>query len=85
MDMPEQKTLDKMQKFVDRFREKTGTFGYPDAKITEILVEGLAGNVEEVGRPMCPCQFFPEGKVEAAKSSEWACPCWEFQIWKYCH
>src|SRR5688500_1099993 len=44
MEMPEQKTLDKMQKFVDRFREKTGTSGYPDAKITEILVEGLAGN-----------------------------------------
>ena len=55
--MPEQTTLDKMQKFVDRFREKTGTFGYPDANITNILVEGLATNVEEVGRPMCPCQF----------------------------
>jgi ferredoxin-thioredoxin reductase catalytic chain len=85
MDMAEQKTLDKMQKFVDRFREKTGTFGYPDANITEVLVEGLAGNVEEVGRPMSPCQFYPEGEAEAAKSSEWACPCWEFQIWKYCH
>ena len=38
--MPEQKTLDKMQKFVDRFREKTGTFGYPDASITDETPKG---------------------------------------------
>ena len=45
--MAEQKTRDKMQNFVDKFRAKTGTSGYPDAKITEILVDGLAGNVED--------------------------------------
>jgi len=82
---PSQKNTDRMFKFVDKFREKTGTFGYPDPSMTEMLVEGLARNIEEVGRPLCPCQFFPEGKEEAAKESYWACPCTEMQAAKYCH
>lgn len=85
MEKPSQKSLDKMQKFVDKFRTKSGTYGHPEPQMTELLVEGLARNVEEVGRPLCPCQFFPEGKEEAAKDSYWACPCVEMQAAKYCH
>ena len=79
-----QKNLDKMSKFVRTFANKSGTYLHPQEEITEFLVIGLAKHIDEVGRPLCPCNFY-EDKVEEAKSSEWICPCEEMQRWKYCH
>lgn len=72
-----------MFKFVEKFREKTGTTGFPDPQMTELLVEGLARNIEEVGKASCPCQFIPD-KVEEAKSNYWVCPCLPMMATKYC-
>ena len=78
------KNLKRMQAFVEKFAEKSGSYLHPQAEITEFLVIGLAKNIDEVGRPLCPCNFY-EDKAEEAKSSEWICACEEMQKYKYCH
>lgn len=78
------KNLDKMWRFVRSYAEKSGTFLHPQADVTEFLVIGLAKHIEEVGRPLCPCNYY-EDKAAEAKSSTWICPCEEMQKWKYCH
>lgn len=77
-------TLAKMQKFVENFAQKSGTFLHPQPEITEFLVIGLAKNVDEVGKPLCPCMFF-EDKQQEIEKKFWICPCEEMQRWKYCH
>jgi ferredoxin-thioredoxin reductase catalytic chain len=79
-----QKNIDKMWKFVRGFAEKSGSYLHPQEDITEFLVIGLAKHIDEVGRPLCPCNFY-EDKVEEAKSSTWVCACEEMQKYKYCH
>ena len=76
--------LDKMWRFVKKFAEKSGSYLHPQREITEFLVIGLAKNIDEVGRPLCPCNFYGD-KAEEAKSSEWICACEEMQKYKYCH
>lgn len=79
-----EKNVKKMQKFVESFAEKSGTFLHPEQYMTDLLVIGLARNIDEVGRPLCPCNHYDD-KAEEAKSSVWSCPCEEMQRWKYCH
>jgi ferredoxin-thioredoxin reductase catalytic chain len=76
--------IQKMWKFVETFAEKSGTYLHPQREITEFLVIGLAKHIDEVGRPLCPCNFY-EDKAAEAKRSTWICPCEEMQKWKYCH
>jgi ferredoxin-thioredoxin reductase catalytic chain len=79
-----QKNIDKMWKFVTNFADKSGTYLHPQREITEFLVIGLAKHIDEVGRPLCPCNFY-EDKAEEARSSTWICACEEMQKYKYCH
>ena len=79
-----QKNIDKMWKFVENFAEKSGSYLHPQREVTEFLVIGLAKHIEEVGRPLCPCNFY-EDKAAEAKSSTWICACEEMQKYKYCH
>jgi ferredoxin-thioredoxin reductase catalytic chain len=74
----------KMWRFVERYAEKSGSFLHPQREITEFLVIGLAKHIDEVGRPLCPCNFYADIREEA-KSSEWSCACEEMQRFKYCH
>jgi ferredoxin-thioredoxin reductase catalytic chain len=76
--------VDKMWQFVERFAEKSGSYLHPQREITEYLVIGLAKHIDEVGRPLCPCNFY-EDIVAEAKLSRWSCPCEEMQRFKYCH
>ena len=78
------KNVDKMWRFVENFASKSGSYLHPERSITEFLVIGLAKHIDEVGRPLCPCNFY-EDKAAEAKSSEWACACEEMQKYKYCH
>ena len=78
------KNVDKMRNFVTKFAEKSGTYLHPQREITEFLVIGLAKHIDEVGRPLCPCNFYVD-KAEEAKSSTWICACEEMQKYKYCH
>ena len=79
-----QHNIDKMWKFVEKFAEKSGSYLHPQREITEFLVIGLAKHIDEVGRPLCPCNFY-EDKAEEAKRSTCFCACEEMQKYKYCH
>ena len=76
--------LKKMWNFVERFAAKSGSYLHPQREITEFLVIGLAKHIEEVGRPLCPCNFYDD-KAAEGKSSTWICACEEMQKYKYCH
>ena len=84
MSQPSKTSLDKMWKFVKGFAEKSGTTFHPNATVTEAVVNGLAANVDQLGKPLCPCNFYQDKKAEA-KLRRWICACEEMQIYKYCH
>src|SRR6476659_2782741 len=83
-DRPSEKNIIKMRNFVEKFAAKSGTYLHPDRTVTDVVVEGLARHIEEVGRPLCPCNFYPDPKEEA-KLRRWICACEEMQKYKYCH
>ena len=86
MDMPSEKSLLKIQNYVCKYREKTGTSAHPDPVAEEFVVLGLAKNLDEVGKPLCPCNFYPDKEAELAENGRrWVCACDEMKQFKYCH
>ena len=81
---PSKANVDKMWAYARKYAEKSGTLLHPDVSVTETVVMGLAKHIEEVGRPLCPCNFYPDPKEEA-KLRRWICACDEMQKYKYCH
>ena len=81
---PSDKSMKKMQNFVEKFCEKSGTVTHPDPMVSEAVIQGLAKHVDELGRPLCPCRFYPD-KQEETKHRTWMCACDDMQIYKYCH
>lgn len=81
---PSQKNIERMEKLVESYCKKSGTTTHPDREVTESVVLGLARHMDELGRPLCPCRFYPN-KKEEAKYRTWMCPCDDMQIYKYCH
>jgi ferredoxin-thioredoxin reductase catalytic chain len=73
-----------MRKFVKGFAEKSGTTMHPNPAVTDAVVKGLAAHVDELGKPLCPCNFYKD-KKEEVKLRRWICACDEMQIYKYCH
>ena len=59
MDEPSSKNMEKMWNYARKFAEKSGTVFHPDLQVTEAVILGLAANIESVGRPLCPCNFYP--------------------------
>ena len=57
---------------------------HPDATITNAVVQGLAQSLDRLGRPLCPCRFYPN-PTEEAEHRTWICACDDMQIYKYCH
>ncbi len=84
MPEPSEKSLIKIDKFVKGFAEKSGTAMHPTPAVTEAVVKGLAAHMDEFGRPLCPCNFYPDKQAEA-KLRRWICACDEMQMYKYCH
>ncbi len=83
---PGEASVRKIRNYVERYREKFATAAHPDPAVTEAVVRGLAANVEEVGRPLCPCNFYPDKDRELADNGRrWLCACDEMKRWKYCH
>lgn len=81
---PKEESLQRIRKFVEKFCAKSGTFTHPDKEVTECAVLGLAANLDSLGKPLCPCRFYPD-KVEETKRRTWICACDDMQIYKYCH
>lgn len=82
--MPSEKSRKRIDHLVASFTEKSGTATHPDEAVVEAVVQGLASNLDELGKPLCPCRFYPD-KREEAKHRTWICPCDDMQIYKYCH
>lgn len=83
-DKPSDAAVARMQKFVQKYCEKSGTKTHPDPEVTDAVVLGLAKHVDELGRPLCPCRFYPDKQAEAEHRT-WICACDDMQIYKYCH
>jgi ferredoxin-thioredoxin reductase catalytic chain len=81
---PSPATLDKMRRFVASYCAKSGTVTHPDPEVTEAVVKGLAHHAETLGRPLCPCRFYPDKQAEVQHRT-WICACDDMQIYKYCH
>lgn len=76
--------VQRMRKFVEKYCEKSGTTTHPDHEVTEAVIQGLAVHYETLGKPLCPCRFYPD-KTEEIKHRTWICACDDMQIYKYCH
>jgi ferredoxin-thioredoxin reductase catalytic chain len=83
-DQPTQASMDKMWNFAKKFAEKSGTVFSPDPYVTEGVILGLASHVDQFGRPLCPCNFYPDKAAEVERR-DWICACDEMQKFKYCH
>jgi len=81
---PSEEALQRIRKFVQKFCEKSGTFTHPDQAITESVELGLANHIDTLGKPLCPCRFYPDKKEEVTHRT-WICACDDMQIYKYCH
>ena len=81
---PNEKSIQRMRVFVEKYCEKSGTTVSPVEGVTDQVILGLALNIDEIGRPLCPCRFYPD-KNEEIKHRTWICACDDMQIYKYCH
>ena len=84
MSQPSKASIEKVWKFAKACAEKSGTTFHPTPAVTEAVINGLAAHVEELGKPLCPCNFYQDKEAEA-KQRRWICACDEMQIYKYCH
>lgn len=83
---PSPATVEKMRRYVEKYWEKSGTAPHPEPEVARSVILGLAANVEEVGRPLCPCNFYPDKEAELRDHGRrWLCACDEMKKWKYCH
>jgi ferredoxin-thioredoxin reductase catalytic chain len=82
---PSAAALAKIRHYVEKYRAKSGTSAHPDPEVTEAVITGLALHVDELGKPLCPCNFYPDKAKEAAESRRWLCACDEMKRYKYCH
>lgn len=86
MTEPSEQSLNKIQSYIDKYREKTGTSAHPDAEVGEYVKKGLAHHLEVLGKPLCPCNFYEDKKKELEEGGRrWLCACDEMKKFKYCH
>src|ERR1041385_8113321 len=71
-------SLQRIRKFVEKYCEKSGTVTHPDPGVTESVVLGLAHPLDTLGKPLCPCRFYPS-KEEEIKHRTWICACDDMQ------
>ena len=74
----------KILNYTEKYRQKTGTQFSTVEGVKESVINGLVKNMAELGKPLCPCNFYPD-KHEEIKHRRWLCPCDEMQMYKYCH
>ncbi len=82
---PSEGALHRIREFVEKYREKSGTSVHPNLEVAEAVVLGLAANLDELSRPLCPCNFYADKVAELTASRRWVCACDEMKRYKYCH
>lgn len=55
-----------VDRLVESYTRKSGSCLHPDPQVTEEVKLGLARNMDEVGKLLCPCRFYPDKREEAA-------------------
>lgn len=83
--MASEKSFKRIELYVHKYWDKTGTSPHPDSEITKDVMMGLAKNMDDLGRPLCPCNFYKDKKAEIENSREWICACDEMKKYKFCH
>jgi ferredoxin-thioredoxin reductase catalytic chain len=81
---PSEKALAKVRKLVQVVTKKSGTTTSPVEGVTDAVVLGLAKHIDDLGKPLCPCRFYPD-KTAEVKHRTWICACDDMQVYKYCH
>jgi|TARA_B100001248_G_C27326870_1_gene429438 ferredoxin-thioredoxin reductase catalytic chain len=81
---PSEKSIQRIKNLVKSFSNRSGTKQHPQKEVTEGVTLGLAKHLDELGKPLCPCRYYPD-KTEEIKNRTWICPCDDMQIYKYCH
>lgn len=84
MSEPTEENIKRVRNYVTKYCTKTGLTTHSMAEVTDAVVTGLANNIETLGKPLCPCRFYPD-KAEEIKSRTWLCPCTDMKKYKYCH
>ena len=82
---PSENSLKRMRNYVEKYWQKSGTYAHPNREVTNAVVLGLAHNVDALGRPLCPCNYYPDKQAEVDSSRGWFCACDEMKQYKYCH
>lgn len=59
-----EESLLRINRFVEKYCEKSGTSVHPDKEVTESVVLGLAHHKDTLGKPLCPCRFYPNKQEE---------------------
>jgi ferredoxin-thioredoxin reductase catalytic chain len=78
--------MSKIELYVLKYREKTGTSAHPEADVGKAVEKGLARHLDVLGKPLCPCNFYPDKQKELAENGRrWLCACDEMKVFKYCH
>ncbi len=57
---PSADALQRMERLVTSFTRNSGTTTHPDTTVTEGVVLGLAHHVDTLGKPLCPCRYYPD-------------------------
>jgi ferredoxin-thioredoxin reductase catalytic chain len=83
-DSPSDASLKRVDKLVESYTRKSGTVTHPDPEVTKAVKDGLAHHIDTVGKPLCPCRFYPD-KQEEVRHRTWICACDDMQVYKYCH
>jgi ferredoxin-thioredoxin reductase catalytic chain len=83
-DSPSEASRKRVDKLVESYTRKSGTVTHPDPEVTDVVKLGLAHHIDTVGKPLCPCRFYPD-KEEEVRHRTWICACDDMQIYKYCH
>src|SRR5260370_1697462 len=82
---PSDQALARMRKYVDKYREKSGTSAHTDAYVTEGAVMGPAAHINEFGRPLCPCNFYAANTAHLPATLPCVCAHDSMQRCKYPH
>lgn len=83
-DQPSARSMARIERLVTSYTRKSGTTTHPDKVVTEVVARGLALHIDQLGKPLCPCRFYPD-KQEEIQHRTWICPCDDMSIYKYCH
>lgn len=82
--LPSAPSMERARRLAANYSKKSGTFLHPDSSVTEAVLLGLGRHLDELGRTLCPCRFYPD-KQKEAEHRTWICPCDDMQVYKYCH